>query len=252
MPANECSDRAFAAYCNESRNRSIPISLGGCRVLACAGRDQRVMIGGCPCVVHGLRAAQPGEGDAFTSPQPGKRWATGGQPCGGGDRSVHWLLLAPLNAARSSGRRDTTRQARDESPRRPRRDHQSAATSSRSHRRHGACSAVLRCAAFSRSAAHRSKRRAGCLRPSVAVCVEHRAPIQHARLLPRECVRRLRPRTELASRRAACAMRLHTLRACRCVDPVLPPSPYRAARSRSASRAPCALTGLWAVRRHNA
>ena len=103
---------------------------------ACAGRDQRAMIGGCPCVVHGLRAAQPGEGDAFTSPQPGKRWATGGQPRCDGECAV-----APAGAAelRCSGRWDTTRQARDESPLRGRRDRVIAATSSRSHRRHVAC-----------------------------------------------------------------------------------------------------------------
>jgi len=139
-------------------------------VLACAGRDRRVMIGGCPCVVHGLRAAQPGEGDAFTSPQPGKRWATGGQPSRGGDRDAHLLLPATLNACgveadaseptasgrrsrraaelRCSGRQDTTRQARDESPLRTRRDRESAATSSRSHRRHVACK---RCAPRSRA-----------------------------------------------------------------------------------------------------
>lgn len=139
-------------------------------MLACAGRDQRVMIGGCPCVVHGLRAAQPGEGDAFTSPQPGKRWATGGQPSRGGDRDAHLLLPATLNACgveadaseptasgrrsrraaelRCSGRQDTTRQARDESPLRTRRDRESAATSSRFHRRHVACK---RCAPRSRA-----------------------------------------------------------------------------------------------------
>jgi len=33
-------------------------------------------------------------------------------------------------------------------------------------------------------------------RPSMAVSVWLCAPIQHARLLPRDCVRRLRPRTE--------------------------------------------------------
>jgi len=41
-----------------------------------------------------------------------------------------------------------------------------------SHRRHGACKAPLHCAAFSGSAALRSKRSAGSLRPSLAVSAE--------------------------------------------------------------------------------
>lgn len=58
----------------------------------------------------------------------------------------------------------------------------------RSHRRHVACKAPLHCAAFSGSAALRSKRRAGSLRPSLAVSVEPRAPSDPARLLPRVCL----------------------------------------------------------------
>lgn len=60
---------------------------------------QRRHSGGCPRVVHGLRAAQPGEGDALTSPQPGQRWATGGQPGAGviGAGSCCCSDVAPLN-----------------------------------------------------------------------------------------------------------------------------------------------------------
>jgi len=40
-------------------------------------------------------------------------------------------------------------------------------------------------------------------------------------------------------------MQPHTLRACRCARLLLPPSPYRADRSRAERLRPCALTGLW-------
>lgn len=69
---------------------------------ACACRAQREPIGGCPCVVHGLRAAQPGEGDAFTSPQPGKRWATGGQPRCDGGSCVLLILRGAFAVARQA------------------------------------------------------------------------------------------------------------------------------------------------------
>lgn len=57
-----------------------------------------------------------------------------------------------------------------------------------SHRRHGACKAPLHCAAFSGSVELRSKRRAGSLRPSLAVSAERLALLSPARLLPRVCL----------------------------------------------------------------
>lgn len=76
------------------------------------GQKQRATIEGSPRVVHGLRVAQPGGGDAFTSPQPGQRWATGGQPGARVIGACCCCYASRLNAARSSRRRDTLRRAR--------------------------------------------------------------------------------------------------------------------------------------------
>jgi len=187
------------------------------------GQKQRAKVVGCPHVVHGLRAAQPGEGDAFTSPQPGQRWATGGLPgarVSGACCGCCCCLKAPLNRyavqadavesaatgrparraaeLRCSGRADTTRQDREESPLRPEHDRETAPTLSRSHRRHVACMRLRSSVASSLvTASHGAQATRRLHRPSMAVSVEHRAPISHARLLPRDCVRRLRPRTSL-------------------------------------------------------
>lgn len=65
---------------------------------------QRAVIGGRPRVVHGLRAAQPGAGEASTSPQPGQRWATGGRPDADLSGARLCLCVARLDALRSSRR----------------------------------------------------------------------------------------------------------------------------------------------------
>lgn len=104
---------------------------------------QRAVIGGRPCVVHGLRAAQPGEGDDSRSPQPGQRWATGGRPDAVLIGAHFCVGVARLNALRSSRRRDTPRRDRGPRPRRSRHVRKRVATSSRSHRRHGACKACF-------------------------------------------------------------------------------------------------------------
>ncbi len=89
------------------------------------------------------RSAARFVGDGCIHPQ---NRGSGGQRVGSLAR--RWIVRTRLNAARSSRRRDTAWQARDESPLRARRDRESAATSSRSHRRHVACK---RCAPRSRA-----------------------------------------------------------------------------------------------------
>lgn len=155
---------------------------------------QRAVIGGRPCVVHGLRAAQPGEGEALTSPQPGQRWATGGRPDVDLSGARLCLCVARLNALRSSRRRDTLRRDRGTRPLRPRHVRKTAATCSRSHRRHGAC---MHCAP--RSLAPSSLRAA---RTAPATTGRPWPSPLHTSLrsntlgiVPRACVRRLRPRT---------------------------------------------------------
>lgn len=246
------SGRYPAAMRGSQNHGSHPVHSGGFGAPA-IGRKQRRTIGGSPRVVHGLRAAQPGGGDDSRSPQPGKRWATGGLP-GVAVIGVRSCSRAPLNRCAVQADAMTwcgkiERKARSDCD-----------VIARPRRRVRALTAVtlLACTYAPRSPAPSSlrrmerKQRAGCLRPSLAVSVEHRAPIQHARLLPRACLRRLRPRTGLPSRRAACAMAPHTLRACRCAHRTPPPSPYRAERLRPVDRCSGALTGLSAVRRHNA
>lgn len=220
---------------------------------ACRPPEQRVRVVGSPRVVHGLRAAQPGGGDDSRSPQPGKRWATGGLP-GVAVIGARSCSRAPLN--RCAVQADAMTWC-GKIERKARSDRDVIARPRRCVRALTAVT-LLACTYAPRSPAPSSlrrmerKQRAGCLRPSLAVSVEHRAPIEHARLLPRECVRRLRPRTGLPNRRAACAMQLHTLRACRSAWRAPPPSPTRAERLRSVEPLSCALTGLWAGRRHNA
>lgn len=131
----------------------------------CSLPPQRAKDGGCPRVVHGLRAAQPDEGDAPPSPQSGQRWATGGQPgvqVSGARLCACWCARAvrlnrcavqadacesaaighrPRRAAelRSSGRDDRVRRDRETQPLRPQHDRETEPTLSRRYRRHGAC-----------------------------------------------------------------------------------------------------------------
>ncbi len=98
------------------------------------------------------------------------------------------------------------------------------------------------CAVFNRFAAPSGKRRAGCLRPSMAVFVERRAPHQQ-RSAPASRVPA--PACARAEVDQANAQRLAPLHAGRFVGPIRPPSPSRAQRPRSVPPLPCALTGLW-------
>jgi len=81
-----------------------------------------------------------------------------------------------------------------------------------SHRRHGACTAPFHYAAFGGSAPLRGKRRAGCLWPSVAIFVVHRAASTHARLLPRACRHPLTrvPNLLVSSRAPAAQVHVHS------------------------------------------
>jgi len=223
-----------------------PLQFIGRIARACSPPPQRAKVKGCPRVVHGLRAAQPDEGDAPTSPQSGQRWATGGQPsarvsgvslcscccvcaarpnrcavqadagesaancaarlnaCGVEADAVDSAATGrrPRRAAelRSSGRDGSVRQDRRTSPLRPRHDRQTEPTLSHSHRRHVACMPLRSSVASSLvAAAHGAQATRRLHRPSMAVSVEHRAPIQHARLLPRDCVHPLRACTKPCS-----------------------------------------------------
>lgn len=149
----------------------------------------------------------------------------------------------PLNAARSSGPRTAVRVHA-------------------SHRRHGACRAAFRCAAFSGYAALRGTRRAGYVRPSLAVFVERLASPEHARhrasrlpasavltqqcssrrsawaiQLPTRCAGRFASRCcqvrascahQAARPRACCPRRSPTQAACRLSASSRPPSPFAA------------------------
>lgn len=181
-------------------------------------RKQRKPVGGSPRVVHGLRAAQPGGGDDSRSPQPGQRWATGGQPGVVVVGARTGSCAAPLNACgveadacepaaigrrtwraaelRCSGRDDTVRQDREESPLRARRDRETEPTCSPSRRRHGACrvgSAARHSAAPLCRPASAAPATSGRPWPSPLNTSLRSSPLG---VLPRECVHPLRACTK--------------------------------------------------------